>query len=66
MTEGDAMELTLLDAGITVREGQFVTLPVYDVLQRSVVPVFAEVGDRMVGLGSAVCVAPGLFTQPAT
>lgn len=25
------------------------------------VPVFAEVGDRMVGLGSAVCVAPGLF-----
>lgn len=61
MTEGDAMELTLLDAGITVREGQFVTLPVYNVLQRSVVPVFAEVGDRMVGLGSAVCVAPGLF-----
>jgi hypothetical protein len=51
MAEGDALELTLLDAGITVREGQYVTLPAFNVLQRSVTPVFAEVDDRMCSIG---------------
>ncbi len=61
MTGGESVELTLTDAGVTVREGESATFPAYTGLQRSVLPVFAAVGDRMIGLGTAVCVAPGLF-----
>jgi S1-C subfamily serine protease len=55
------VELFLSDVGIRVREGELATFPEYNALQRSVLPVFAKVGNRMVGRGSAVCVAPGLF-----
>ncbi|HVF03773.1 MAG TPA: serine protease [Frankiaceae bacterium] len=55
------MELTLTDAGVTVREGEFAAFTAHTALQRSVFPVFGAVGDKMVGLGTAVCVAPGLF-----
>ncbi len=55
------VELFLSDVGITVLEGELATFPAYNVLQRSVLPVFAKVGNRVVGRGSAVCVAPGLF-----
>lgn len=51
----------MTDDGITVPEGKLATFPNYNALQRSVLPVFAKVGNRMLGRGSAVCVAPGLF-----
>lgn len=55
------MELHLTDVDLTVREGELATFREYNNLQRSVLPVFAKVGSRVVGRGSAVCVAPGLF-----
>lgn len=55
------METHLTDVDLTLREGELATFPEYSRLQRSVLPVFAKVGSRMVGRGSAVCVAPGLF-----
>lgn len=55
------VELYLTDVDVTVREGELATFPAYNDLQRSVVPVFAKVGSRLVGRGSAVCVSPGLF-----
>ncbi|HEX8001575.1 MAG TPA: serine protease [Mycobacteriales bacterium] len=55
------MEFSLTDVGLTVHEGELATFPDYTTLQRSVLPVFVQAGSRMVGRGSAVCVAPGLF-----
>lgn len=61
MAEDESVERHLIDVGIKVREGELGTFAAYNELQRLVLPVFGQVGQRMVGLGSAVCVAPGLF-----
>ncbi|MCW2857872.1 MAG: serine protease [Marmoricola sp.] len=44
-----------------VHPGELLTFESYHPLQRSVVPLFARVGDRMKGIGTAVCVALDCF-----
>lgn len=61
MADEELVARHLEDVGVTVREGELATFPTYNTLQRLVLPIFGKVGQRMVGLGSAVCVAPGLF-----
>lgn len=61
MTDDEPAESPTWDAGTGVCDGGLATFADHNPLQRSVLPVFAAIGNRMVGLGTAVCVAPGLF-----
>lgn len=47
--------------GTTVHVGDLATFATYHPLQRSVVPLYAKVGNQVKGIGTAVCVAHDCF-----
>lgn len=46
---------------ITINNGELATFSSYHPLQRSVVPLYAKVGNQVKGIGTAVCVALDCF-----